>query len=122
MTSAYNGRLTGINRTEGKNLQIVWPGSIYAGDSWVILAGSPNLDAAKEFLAFTNEPERQAKLPEYVAYGLPVKAAGGLLTDEERAELPTADTNLEGAIPMNTKFWVDNIEPLNTRLNAWLAQ
>ncbi len=122
MTSAYNGRLTGINRTEGKNLQMVWPGSIYAVDSWVILAGSPNLDAAKEFLAFSNDPERQAKLPEYIAYGLPVKAAGDLLTDAERVDLPTSPDNLEGAIPIDGTFWVDNIEALNARFDAWLAQ
>jgi putative spermidine/putrescine transport system substrate-binding protein len=34
MTTAYNGRLAGINKSEGKNFQIVWPGSIYAIDSW----------------------------------------------------------------------------------------
>lgn len=122
MATAYNGRLTGINREEGTNLQMVWPGSIYALDTWVILADSPNYDAAMEFLNFANEPERQAQLPQYVAYGLPVKAATDLLTDEQRAELPTAPENLEGAIPIDGDFWVDNIEVLNARFNAWLAQ
>ena len=49
MTTAYNGRITGINKTEGKNFKVVWPGSIYAIDSWVILKDSPNKDAGDGF-------------------------------------------------------------------------
>lgn len=45
MASAYNGRITGINRSEGKNFKVVWPGSIYAVDSWVILKDAENKDA-----------------------------------------------------------------------------
>ncbi|WP_420228754.1 extracellular solute-binding protein [Rhizobium etli] len=36
MTSAYDGRISGINRTEGKKFGFVFPGSVYAIDSWVI--------------------------------------------------------------------------------------
>ena len=122
MTSAYNGRLEGLNTTEGTNLQIVWPGSVYAVDSWVILAGSPNVDAAYDFLNFTNEPEHQAKLPNYITYGLPVVEAAALVPPELQAKLPTAEANLEGALELDGDFWVDNIEALNARFDAWLAQ
>lgn len=122
MTSAYNGRLTGINKSEGKNFQIVWPGSIYAIDSWVVLKGSPNKDAAFDFVAFASAPENQSKLPEFIAYGLPNKAAGEALTPEVAATLPTAPANLEVAIPLDGDFWVDNIEAMTTRFNAWVAQ
>ncbi len=57
MTSAYNGRITGINRTEGKNFKVVWPGSIYAVDSWVVLKDAENKDAAQDFIAFASLPE-----------------------------------------------------------------
>lgn len=122
MTSAYNGRLTGINKSEGKNFQIVWPGSIYAIDSWVVLKGSPNKDAAFDFVAFASAPENQSKLPEFIAYGLPNKAAGEALKPEVAATLPTAPANLEVAIPLDGDFWVDNIEAMTTRFNAWVAQ
>jgi putative spermidine/putrescine transport system substrate-binding protein len=122
MTSAYNGRLEGLNTTEGTNLQIVWPGSIYAVDSWVILAGSPNVDAAYDFLNFVNEPERQAQLPNYITYGLPVVEAAALVPPELQAKLPTAEANLKGALEIDGDFWVDNIEALNARFDAWLAQ
>src|SRR5690242_13897442 len=60
MTSAYNGRITGINRTEKRDFRIVWPGSIYAVDSWVILKGSPNKKEGMDFIAFASRPENQA--------------------------------------------------------------
>ena len=122
MTTAYNGRLSGINKTENRNLKIVWPGSIYAVDSWVVLKDSPNKDAAFEFISFASAPENQSKLPEYIAYGLPNIEAGKLIDAAQAAELPTAPENLESSISLDTDFWIDNIEELNTRFNAWLAQ
>lgn len=122
MTTAYNGRITGINRTEGKNFKVVWPGSIYAIDSWVILKDSPNKDDAMDFIAFASQPENQSKLPEYVAYGLPRLEAAAAVPAELAADLPTADANLVDAIPLDGAFWVDNVEELTGRFNAWLAQ
>jgi putative spermidine/putrescine transport system substrate-binding protein len=122
MTAAYNGRISGINKTEGKNFKVVWPGSLYAIDSWVILKGSPNKDQAMDFIAFASLPENQVKLPEYIAYGLPNNEAAAKVPAAAQKELPTAPENLSGAAPLNAEFWVDNIEELNKRFNAWLAQ
>ncbi|KQT55209.1 MULTISPECIES: ABC transporter substrate-binding protein [unclassified Aureimonas] len=122
MTSAYNGRLAGINKSEGKNFQIVWPGSIYAIDSWVVLKGSPNKEAAFDFIQFASLPENQSKLPDFIAYGLPNKEAGAMLKPDVAAQLPTAPANLDVSIPLDGDFWVDNVEALTTRFNAWVAQ
>src|SRR5690606_13601554 len=97
MTSAYNGRITGINRTEGKNFKVVWPGSIYAVDSWVVLKDAENKDAAQDFIAFASQPENQAKLPEYVAYGLPVKEAAAKVPADLAKDLPTEPANMPEA-------------------------
>ena len=35
MTSAYNGRITAINKSEDRKFKVVWPGSIYAAASAV---------------------------------------------------------------------------------------
>ena len=87
MTTAYNGRISGINKTEGKNFKVVWPGSIYAIDSWVILKDSPNKDQAMDFIAFASLPENQVKLPEYIAYGLPNKEAAAAVPAERRRRI-----------------------------------
>ncbi|GHC77852.1 ABC transporter substrate-binding protein [Limoniibacter endophyticus] len=122
MTSAYNGRISGINKSEGKQFKVVWPGSIYAVDSWVILKGAENKDDGLDFIAFASKPENQSKLPTYIAYGLPNKKAAEIVPADQQAELPTTTANLEGAIPLDVDFWIDNSEELTQRFNAWLAQ
>lgn len=122
MTSAYNGRISGINRTEGKKFGFVFPGSVYAIDSWVILKDSPNKDAAMDFIAYSSKAENQAKLPEFIAYGLPNLGATKLVPEHFQKELPTTDENISGAIALDVDFWTDNSEELTQRFNAWLAQ
>lgn len=122
MTSVYAGRIAGINREEGKDFRVVFPQSIYAVDSWVILKDAENKDAAQEFIRFASQPENQSKLPQYVAYGLPVIEAAAQVPAEYQGDLPTTPANLEGAISLNVDFWVDNSEDLTERFNAWVAQ
>lgn len=122
MTTSYNGRITGINRTEGKRFKVVWPGSMYAVDSWVILKGAENKDAAMDFIAFASAAENQVKLPNFVAYGLPNKEAAANVPAAMQPDLPTSPKNLEGALALDVDFWIDNSEALTQRFNAWLAQ
>ncbi len=122
MTTAYNGRISGINKDEGTNFKVVWNGSIYAVDSWVILKDSPNAEEAMDFIAFASAPENQSKLPEYIAYGLPNKAAAAQVPADLQADLPTTAQNIENAVPLDAGFWTDNVETLTKRFDAWLAQ
>jgi len=122
MASTYNGRITGINRSEGRNLGVVFPQSIYAVDSWAILKGSPNAQAGLDFIAFAGQPENMAKLPQYVSYGLPRIAANDLVDEQYKADLPTEPANMEHAIAIDVDYWTDNLEELTQRFNAWLAQ
>lgn len=122
MASVYNGRITGLNRSEGTNLQVVWNESMYAVDSWVILKGSENKEAAMDFIVWYQQPERTSRLPEYVAYGMPVKAAAEMVAEEYAVDLPTHADNLPHSIPLNIDYWIDNSEELTERFNAWVAQ
>ena len=122
MTSIYNGRMTGSNRDEGTNFAGVWPGSIYAIDSWVILEGSDDVELAHTFINFASDPERQAKMPESIAYGTTHVDASQHVAEEYIADLPTAPQNLEGAIELDTQFWVENIESLTERFERWAAR
>ena len=122
MSSVYNGRITGLNRTEGTNLKLVWGQSIYAVDSWVILAGAENKDAGQDFIAFANSPENLSKLPAQIAYGLPVKAAAEMVDAKFAPDLPTYADNLAVSLSLDVDYWVDNSEELTERFNAWVAQ
>lgn len=122
MTSVYNGRISASNRQEGTNFAIVWPGSIYAIDSWVILEGTPNVETAHAFINYASHPERQAQMPAYIAYGTTIAAASDFVPAEYAAELPTTPANLDGAIEFDTEFWVENIERLTERFERWAAR
>jgi putative spermidine/putrescine transport system substrate-binding protein len=118
MTNAYNGRISAANE-EGHDFKVVWPESIYAVDSWVVLANSPHKEAGFDFIAFASQPERQKNFPKSIPYGVTHKEAAAKIDPELLQDLPTAPENLEGAIELDTEFWVENVEPLTERFTAW---
>jgi len=75
-----------------------------------------------EFIAFASQPEHQSNLPKSIAYGVTRKDAAAQIDKEVLADLPTAPENLEGAIELDTEYWVENVEPLMERFTAWAAQ
>jgi putative spermidine/putrescine transport system substrate-binding protein len=122
MTAAYNGRVSAANQSDKRNFRIAWDGNIYAIDSWVILKDSPNQDPAYRFIAFASDPQRQKDLPPLVPYGVTNKAASGLIDPSVLPNVPTAPDNLSAGLAIDADFWVENIEPLTERFNAWVAQ
>jgi putative spermidine/putrescine transport system substrate-binding protein len=121
MTSVYNGRIDAANRNDHKNFGIAWNGALYTLDSWVILKGTPNLDASYKLLDFIGKPANQAKLPEAIAYGVTAKGANALIDKKRLADLPTADENIKDAVEINTAFWLENIDRLTQHFNQWAA-
>ncbi|MBU6488103.1 MAG: ABC transporter substrate-binding protein, partial [Burkholderiales bacterium] len=68
MSSAFNGRIDAAQR-EGKNLKVVWNGSIYDLDYWVIPKGSPNKALAEQFIAYSVSSKPQQAYAQHIAYG-----------------------------------------------------
>lgn len=122
MTSAYNGRIDAANINDKRNFGIQWNGTIYTLDSWVILKTSPNVDAAYKFLDFVGQAEYQAKLPQYIAYGVTNAKAGPLIDPKRLADLPTHHDNIKNGVQISDKFWIENIDRLTERFNTWAAQ
>jgi len=122
MTSAYNARIAAANKSDNRNFKIVWPGGVYAVDSWVILRDSPNKDAGMELIAFMSDPNNQKNLPPKVPYGVTTKAATALIDPAVLPNMPTEPGNLAAGLELNTDFWVANIERLTERFNAWVGQ
>jgi len=122
LTSVYNGRIDAANKADKRNFGIVWTGSLYTIDSWVILKGSPNVDQAYKFLDYVGKPEVQAKLPISIAYGVTAKAASAQIPADRLKDLPTAPENLKDAIQISDAFWLENIDRLTERFNKWAAK
>ena len=122
MTSVYNGRIDTANKNEKKNFGMVWDGALYTLDSWVILKGSPNKDAAYKLLDFVGKAENQAKLSENIAYGTSSKDATAHLQPTVLKDLPTAPDNMKNAVEINVTFWLENIDRLTERFNKWATK
>lgn len=122
MTDAYNGRIAAANDKDKKNFKIVWNNNLYTIDSWVIMKGTPNTADAYKYLAFVNDPQRQKDLPKHIPYGPTTKAATALVDKATLAQLATAPENIKTALPINDKFWLENLDKLNQRFNAWVAK
>ena len=122
MVVAYNGRISAANKTDKRDFKIVWANSIYTIDSWVIMKDSPNKDAAYNFLAFVNDPKNQAKLPPLIPYGVTTAAATAMIDKSVLPELPTAPDNFKSVVHLDDKFWLENLDKLNQRFNAWVAK
>lgn len=122
MTSAYNGRIDAANKNDKKNFGIVWTNSLYTIDSWVIMKGSPNKAQAEQYLEFVSDPQNQKNLPTKIAYGVTAKAATPMIDKAILSNLPTAPENIATAIYIDEPFWVENLDKLNQRFNAWVAR
>lgn len=121
-TTTYNGRVTTAINVDKKPFTLVWNESLQTTDSWVILANSPNKDAAYKFLDFASKGEYQAKIPSYQPIGVTSKAALGLIDKKILADLPTAAENASNVLKIDDAFWIDNIDTLNARWTTWSAQ
>ena len=122
MTDAYNGRIAAANEKDKKNFKIVWTNNLYTIDSWVVMKGSPNKAQAETFLVFVNDPQNQKNLPPKIPYGPTTKAATPLIDKKVLPELATAPQNIASALYINDKFWLENLDKLSQRFNAWVAK
>lgn len=120
MSSAYNGRIAAVQAES--NLQVVWNGGIYDFDSWAIPTGAKNQDLAKQFIAFSVQPEAQKVFAENIAYGPARKQAIDLLAPERLNVMPTTPENIKDQVAIDVVFWADYGEQLEQRFNAWAAR
>jgi putative spermidine/putrescine transport system substrate-binding protein len=121
MSSAYNGRIDTAQK-EGKNLKVVWTGSVYDVDSWAVPKGSPKLKEAMDFIKHASQPENQAVYSNKIAYGPTNLKAIQKVDPKSAANLPTWPANLKNALALDVNFWVEHGEELEERFNAWAAR
>jgi putative spermidine/putrescine transport system substrate-binding protein len=121
MSTAFNGRIDAAQR-EGKNLKVVWAGSVYTLDYWVIPKGSPNKALGEKFISFATTAENQKVYANNIAYGPVNKNTLKLLDAKTLANLPTSAANAKDAIQLSQQFWTDHGEELEQRFAAWVAK
>lgn len=121
---AYSGRVAEAPK-HGRNLKAAWDHAYYAIDSWVILAKSPYVDTAYKYISFASDAQRQAKNAEMLPYGPTRKGAEKLLPASVVAGVPVG-ANIKNALfggsAEANDFWVDRLEELTQRWDAWVAK
>ena len=128
MSTAYNGRIFNAQVLENQPFVIVWDGQILDNSQLVIVAGAPNLKAARTFIAFAGKPESMAAVSRYISYG-PVRRSGAALVTEHldtgvemAPHMPTTPGNLRRALHHDWQWWSDHGDEMNERFSAWLAR
>jgi putative spermidine/putrescine transport system substrate-binding protein len=124
LSIAYSGRISAAQK-KGINLKPIWDNTVYAIDSWVILAKSDRPQVGHKFIAFASDPARQAESAKQLPYGPTRIEAAKLLSAETIAGIPAGPnltTGLFGGSTAANEFWVDKQEELTERWNAWVAK
>ncbi|MFN6993579.1 MAG: ABC transporter substrate-binding protein [Aquincola tertiaricarbonis] len=121
VTAAYSGRIAAANQ-QGKRFASSWQQQLYSMDYWTLVKGSPHAARAYELLDLMLTAERQVAFAEQVPYGLTNLRASDRLPPRLRPLLPTEPRNLEGAVQLDTAFWVDHEEELLQRFTRWVAR
>ncbi len=128
MTTAYNGRIFNAQVTENQPFVIVWDGQVFDWGQLGIPAGAPNLEAALDYVRFATSPEAMARISRYIAYSPVRRSAAPLVSThletgiEMAPHLPTTPENRSKAVLSDARWWSDNLEEMNERFSAWLAQ
>jgi putative spermidine/putrescine transport system substrate-binding protein len=121
MSTAFNGRIDAAQR-EGKNLKIVWNGSIYDLDYWAIPKGSPNKALAEKYIAYTVAAAQQQNYANQIAYGPANVAAIKALDPKTLANLPNSPKNGKDSVLQDIRFWTDHGEDLEQRFASWASK
>jgi putative spermidine/putrescine transport system substrate-binding protein len=127
MTTAYNGRIFNAAVAEGKPFQIVWDSQVYENEMYVIPKGAPNLEQAKQFVAYATSTQGERQQAQHISCGPARKSsmAEPIIYVDGKTEMgpnvPTAPANMATALGSDFQFWVDHDAELNDRFNAWLA-
>ena len=130
MSTAYNGRIFNAQVLENQPFVIVWDGQVLDIGQIAVVAGTPNLDAALEFVQFASTAESMAGVGHYIAYS-PARRSGMALISthaetgvEMMPHMPTSPQNLVPGhfLRNNWEWWTDHQDEMNERFSAWLAR
>ncbi len=127
MATVYNGRIFDAIVSEGKPFDVIWDGQYMDLDMFAIPKGSPNPEAAMEYLKFATDTQRLADQAMYISYGPSRKSSAalvGMYKDGKTAmapHMPTNPANIVNAVLDDPEFWADHDVELNEQFNAWLA-
>lgn len=128
MSTAYNGRIFNAQVLENQPFTIVWHGQVLEISNLAIVAGSRNLDAARQLVAYASRPSSMAAVSRYIAYSPSRRSAQGLVSTHLATgitmdpHMPNSPANTKLAVRSDWQWWADNGDEMNERFGAWLLR
>ena len=128
MSTAYNGRIFNAQVLENQPFVIVWDGQVLDTGGLGIVAGTPNLEAARRFLNFASMARSMAGIGRYISYSPTRRSAMPLIsTHAEKGvdmnpHMPTSPRNLTRALHNDWEWWSDHGDEMNERFSTWLVR
>ena len=121
MALGWNGRFqSGID--DGLDIEIAWRESVAQAGYFMIPVGASNVEDAVRFLNYIVQPDVQARLSEWIAYG-PITPASMSYIEEERASrLPSTPERIEGAVFMDIAWWAERATEASEAYTAMLQE
>lgn len=125
MVYAWQGRVNIANRSNKRDLKIVWPaGYVSALIYFGVMKGSPRKEEAIRLVKYQLAAEPQARYAELMGYPPANADAYALLSPEKRADLPGeyANRGMMQAGSLYINFWLDNGDSIRQRFATFVAQ
>ena len=128
MSTAYNGRIFNAQVLENQPFVIVWDGQVLDTGQLVIVAGSPNLEAARQLFSFATTVRSLVAVGRYISYS-PARLSGTALISthletgvDMKPHMPTSPENVARGLQYDWEWWSDHIDEMNLRFIAWLLR
>lgn len=114
----WNGRIHALQK-EQVPVAMSWQQNLIAGDFLVIPKGSPNVEAARQFISHATSAKSQAVFSQLSGYAPVNLDSTNLVSAELAKNQPSAHT--AGQITLDFKYWARNGESIAKRWYAWQA-
>jgi putative spermidine/putrescine transport system substrate-binding protein len=101
----------------GDPLGFSYEGAAITYEAWTVPRGAPHAENAMRFINFALQPQRQAELTKYVAFGPTNRKALPLVDTKLRPLLPSA--NLERGFLLSGDWWGPNLQRVQEQWNEW---
>ncbi len=118
MTMIWNGRGWSAKNQDNKPVEIQWNQQIVTADYLVIPKGSPNKDAAMQFIAYTACAAHNAGPSEFIPYGPTNTNSTANPAMVNDLSVTNADEN---SAYFDDKYLADNFDEIDAAWQAWKA-
>jgi putative spermidine/putrescine transport system substrate-binding protein len=118
MTMIWNGRGWSAKNQDNKPVEIQWNQQIVTADYLVVPKGSPNKDAAMQFIAYTACAEHNAGPSEFIPYGPTNKNSTANPAMVNDLSVTNADEN---SAYFDDTYLADNFDEIDAAWQAWKA-